>query len=148
VGGELVNADPSPRLTYTQQFEEHFPYYLALGMTYEDYWRRDPCLVKYYRQAERIRTERVNYEAWLQGAYIYDALCFVSPILHAFAEKGTQPMEYLKKPYAIGKEKAEQERKAQEEERLNVAADNFTIFAKAFNKKFREKQEQDVERND
>ena len=38
---------------------------------------------------------RRNYAAWLQGAYIYDALCAVSPILHAFAKGGTKPIPYL-----------------------------------------------------
>lgn len=44
---------------------------------------------------------------WLQGAYIYDALCRVSPILHAFAKKGTKPTPYLAEAYALNEKQAE-----------------------------------------
>lgn len=87
--------------TYTERFYELFPYYLSIGMSAEQYWDGDPTLVKYYRKAEAIRTERMNYEKWLQGIYIYEAICDVSPVLHAFAKKGSKPRPYADKPYAI-----------------------------------------------
>ena len=88
-------------------------------MTYEQYWNGDPTLVKYYRKADEIRKERRNEEIWLQGMYIYEALCDVSPVLHAFAKKGTKPQPFAEKPYAITqaqrkREKEEHERKIAE----------------------------------
>ena len=93
-GSERENrfASPSP---YSDIFYKKFPYYLSIGMTEEQYWDKDCCLVKFYRKSEELRKERVNQEAWLQGMYIYDALLRVAPVLHAFAKKGTKPQPYV-----------------------------------------------------
>ncbi|HIR04225.1 MAG TPA: hypothetical protein IAD34_09215 [Candidatus Scatovicinus merdipullorum] len=99
-GGRDV-ASVTPLKTYTEKFNELFPYYLAIGMTEEQYWDKDCDLVVYYRKAETLRIDRKNQEMWLQGAYFYDALCRISPILHAFARKGTKPSPYPTEPYAI-----------------------------------------------
>jgi hypothetical protein len=98
MGSELVNS--APHLTYTEQFNNHFPFYLSIGMTYDQYWNEDCELPKYYRQAHELKTTRKNQELWLQGMYIYEALCDVSPVLHAFAKKGTKPQPYTERPYA------------------------------------------------
>lgn len=80
-------------------FEEAFPYYLAMGMTYEQYWEQDSELVKFYRKAHEIRQEQVNHEAWLHGMYIYEAIADLVPVLRAFAKKGSKPRKYAEKPY-------------------------------------------------
>ena len=108
-----------PHFTYTEKFYELFPYYLSIGMTPEQYWDGDCTLAKYYREAEELRNEKRNQELWLQGMYVYEAICDISPILHAFAKKGTKPNPYPEKPYAITekqirRERAEKERKVME----------------------------------
>jgi hypothetical protein len=105
VGGELV--ETAPQLSYTEQFYNCFPFYLSIGMTYDQYWNSDCLLVKYYREAFDIRKKRENESLWLQGAYIYDALCAVSPVLHAFAKAGTKPQPYLDAPYPLTKKESE-----------------------------------------
>ena len=80
---------------------EQFPCYLALGMSAAEYWDGDPWWAKSYRDAEKLKTEKLNRELWLQGMYFYDALCKVSPILHAFARGGTKPNPYPEEPYAL-----------------------------------------------
>ncbi|MGN0558377.1 MAG: hypothetical protein ACI4IS_02885 [Acutalibacteraceae bacterium] len=77
------------------------PFYLSIGMTYEQYWDGDCCLTKYYRKAYELKRDRENERAWLQGMYVYEALCDVAPIIRAFAKAGTKPLEYPEKPYAI-----------------------------------------------
>ena len=115
-GSEQISSAPS--FTYTEKFYELFPYYLALGMTYDQYWNGDPTLVKHYRKADEIRKERRNEELWLQGMYIYEALCDVSPVLHAFAKKGTKPQPYSEKPYAITE--TQHQRVVEEKERARI----------------------------
>lgn len=87
-------------------------------MTPEQYWDDDPMLAKWYRQAEEMRQKRKNEELWLQGMYIYEALCDVSPILRAFANRGTKPVPYPDHPYSITTKdmEAEKERKAKLEQ--------------------------------
>ena len=103
--------------TFTEIFEQCFPYYLSIGMSANEYWHGDISLVEGYRKAEQLRMERKNTESWIQGAYIYEAFIRVAPILNAFAKKGTKPLEYIKEPYPITEEqrKAQEERRAQEE---------------------------------
>ena len=103
----------SPFLTYTEQFYEALPYYLSIGMTYEQFWNDDPMLAKYFREADEIRVERKNQELWLQGLYVYEALCDASPLMNAMAKKGTKARPYPQKPYAI----TEKQRKREAEEK-------------------------------
>ena len=105
-GSERENRSASP-FPYTDIFNDNFPYYLSIGMTEEQYWDRDCCLVKSYRKAEELRRERVNQELWLQGMYFYDALARISPILHASAKKGTKAQPYVEEAYPINKKKME-----------------------------------------
>ncbi len=112
---ELV--EPAPFLTYTEIFEKHFPYYLSIGMTYDEYWNQDCLLTKYYREAEKLKNDRMNQELWLQGMYIYDALCCVAPVMHAMAKSGTKPLPYPERPYPLAEEDIEKRR--EEEERTN-----------------------------
>lgn len=113
----------SPFSTYTEQFYEVFPYYLSIGMTYDQFWNDDPSLVMYYRKAQELVTERKNQELWLQGLYVYEALCDVSPILHAMAKKGTKARPYPEQPYSITaaqrkREKEENERRVAEKGKM------------------------------
>lgn len=144
MGSELVTTTASPsNKSFTEIFYEAFPFYLSIGMTYDLYWNGDCALVKYYRKAFEMQLERenyrANYNAWLQGAYIYDALCAVSPILQAFAKRGTKPTPYHKEPYPMKKEMAETEtdKPKQDIQALNASA-RFSAFAVQFNKKFKE----------
>lgn len=134
-GGGGVTAT-APLKTYTEKFNELFPYYLSLGMTEEQYWDRDCLLVKAFRKAEELKTDRKNQEMWLQGAYIYEALCRVSPILHAFAKKGTKPVPYLAEPFDINEKQAEYK----EEEKAKKTFDKGKTLMEGFmamhNKKF------------
>lgn len=136
-GGEQNSS--SPTFTYTEIFYEHFPYYLSIGMSAEQYWDSDPTLVKYYRKAEEIRTERRNQEFWLQGMYIYEAFADVSPVLHAFAKKGAKPHPYTEKPYPI----TEKQRKDNKVDKEKVSFDKgkkiMEAFMKTNNARFKEK---------
>ncbi len=86
--------------SYTDIFNETFPYYLSIGMSYELFWFGEPKLVKAYRQADEMRTDRMNYEKWLQGLYIYHGIGALQPILNPFSKK-RKPEEYPKEPFAI-----------------------------------------------
>lgn len=102
---------------------------MSIGMTYYEFWDGDVALVRAYREADELRRRRQNEVLWLQGAYIYEALCDVAPIFHAFAKKGTKPGQYVKEPYPITESEI-RERKEREarvrEERMKA---EFAAFA-------------------
>lgn len=131
--------------SYTEQFYSHLPFYLSIGMTYEQYWNEDCCLVKYYREAFKLQRERDNEQMWLQGMYIYEALCDVSPVLRAFAKKGTRPIEYSAKPYAITKEEVERRRVEKERAKYEQMKALTNAFAIKFNARMAQRKE--VEKN-
>jgi len=44
-----------------ETFNEAFPHYLAMGMSYSDYWENDCTMVIAYRKAFQIRQEQELY---------------------------------------------------------------------------------------
>ena len=125
-----------PSFTYTNTFYEVFPYYLSIGMTPEQFWDSDCTLVKYYRKAEELRNEKRNQELWLQGMYIYEALCDVSPVLHAFAQKGTRPSPYSTKPYPLNIKQSERDEEEKQRKRVEKGKKIMEARMAAINKKF------------
>lgn len=92
---------------------------MSIGMTWDQYWYGDVWMAETFREAERLRIERINSQAHLMGLYVYEALCDVSPILHAFAKKGTKPIPYPTEPYGLSQKespKKEEGPKLSEEE--------------------------------
>lgn len=80
-----------------------------MGMTYELYWNGDNDLPKLYRKAYDLQRKIKDETCWLQGMYIYEALCDVAPILRSFAKAGTNPKPYPKEPYMLTQEKQHNE---------------------------------------
>lgn len=129
-------AAPVPLENYTALFEAQFPYYLSIGMTEKQYWDGDPRLAAAYRKAERLRTERKNAELWLQGLYIYDAVCKASPLLHAFAKKGAKPLPYPSEPYALTEKQAKETETKQEKAVYDKGKKLMESFMIRNNKRF------------
>ena len=105
-------------------------------MTYDQFWNDDPMLASYYRKATELKVERKNQELWLQGLYIYEALCDVAPIMNAMAKKGTKARPYPEQPYSI----TEKQRRKEIEEKERAIAMKGKRFMeqlmKANNKQF------------
>ena len=109
---------------------------MSIGMTYDEFWNQDVRLVEVYRKAAELRDKRRNQELWLQGMYIYEALCDASPLFRFSMKKGTvKPEPYVKEPYPIteAEVKAREEREARaKEERLKA---EFAAFAERMRQK-------------
>lgn len=134
-GGDGITAT-APLFTYTEKFEELFPYYLSIGMSEEQYWDKDSRLVIAYRKAEEHRADRRNTELWLQGAYFYEALQRVAPVLHSFAKKGTKPIPYPEEPFSLTKKQEEVKQEKKEKEVFDKGKARMESFMERHNKKF------------
>lgn len=128
----------SPLSTYTEVFYDVFPRYLAMGMTYDQFWNDDPMLAKYYREAEEIRKEIRNQELWLQGLYVYEAISDLSPILHAFAKKGTKPHPYPDSPVPITKKEIERVKEEKEKQEFEKGKRFMESLTQQTNAKYKE----------
>lgn len=90
--------------TCREIFDKAFPHYLAMGMTYSEFYKEDHTLAIAYRKAYELKRKRDNEDMWLQGAYVYEAISRVSPLLIPF-NKHPKPEPYLDKPYPIFEKK-------------------------------------------
>ena len=108
-------------------------------MTPEQYWDGDPTLAKYYRKADELQRQRRNQELWLQGLYIYDALCDVAPVFHAFAKRGTKPRPYPDHPYSLTNREREEEQKMLEKKEREKARRYMEAKMAEINKRFTSK---------
>ena len=71
-----------------------------MGMSYAEYWEMDAYLVRAYREADKIRQQRRNEQAWLQGAYIYDVMTRLFSIYNPFA-KHPKAEPYRDRPFEL-----------------------------------------------
>jgi len=117
-----------PQLTYSDRFHKVFPYYLAIGMSEEQFWDGDAELCKYYREADDIRTERNNQDLWLQGMYIYEAICSASPIFNPLAKRGTKPHPYSKEPYPVSRRQRREAREREQKRKFNKGKRYMEMF--------------------
>jgi len=99
--------------SFTEVFDELFPMFLSIGMSAKEYWWGDNELPKAYLKAKELKDRQQNTWLWWQGAYFYEALCDVAPLLNPF-NKHPKALEYPSEPYPMSaKEKEEQELRKQ-----------------------------------
>ena len=140
----LVSKDESKvedtSLTYF--FEKLCPMYMSYGMTYDEFWYKSPYRAKFYLEAYKRKVKQQDEYMWVQGMYIYEALCKVSPVLHAFSKKGTKPLPYSEKPYLRDDEnlESEEEKKRKEENERLLVKLHFKKCVKDTQKRFAKKQ--------
>ena len=125
--------------SYAEYFEELCPYYIHAGMTYDQFWNQDCTMVKAYRKAYDMKQEDDNFKLWLQGRYIYDALCAVAPIVRAFS-KARKPADYVSEPYMLKTEYSKYRERQKQAESTNKARAFMESFAVEFNRRFEEKK--------
>ena len=72
---------------------------MSIGMSYDDYWNGDCELTKHYRNAHEVMLKQRNYELWLQGLYIHEAVGVV--VANALRKKGMKAQKYTETPYPV-----------------------------------------------
>lgn len=108
------------------------PYYMMIGVPYEEFWNGDYTHLKYYVEKHKLEIEKRNQELWLQGLYNFDALS--TAISNAFAKSASQKKKYPDKPYRIT-EKSEEEKQAEKQKMV----DDFRSQLMALDKRFTQK---------
>lgn len=102
-------------------------------------------MVKYYREADRLRNKRKNEMAWLQGMYVYEALCDAAPLMNGFAAKGTKARPYTSEPYAVTKRDLIERKRKKEREAYERKRAVMTAFSVAFNRRRKESNAEEVQ---
>ena len=115
--------------SFTSIFEEVFPYYLAVGMSYEQFWYDPPELTIAYRRADEIKKRRVNEELWLAGIYTAEALA--STVGNMFS-KGSK-YQYPSEPKPITVSEAQERQEREQKARMEQIKARFTARALSLN---------------
>ena len=76
----------------------------------------------------------------MQGAYFYNALSSLAPILVAFPDKNAKPLDYIKEPLPLSK--AEFNKREKRDERIAMEQNKKKMIAimNANNKRFKNKK--------
>lgn len=121
MGGDLLE-EPEPSQEIDEfpmgtLFEKQCPYFLSLGMSWDEYWHGDNSLPQAYVAKFEIERDRENISQWRLGQYMMAA------IAASLSEKNKYPEE----PFPMSKEQADEQkervyrRKAEEfKERLLI----------------------------
>ena len=93
---------------------------IEYGMSVDEFWKDDPDLFwayrfSYYNKTKRER-EMANYDAWLQGAYFYEAISVA--LNNAFSK---DKIEYHKQPYGLEESKDNSDEKVESKVKMQVA---------------------------
>ena len=75
------------------------PYFMAMGMSYREFWHGDYTQWKFWEEEHQRRLKEENEMLWLQGAYFYNAIS--ASLANAFREKGKPLVSYLEEPIRI-----------------------------------------------
>ena len=116
---------------------------MSMGMTPEQFWNGDPGLARYYRKADEINRERRNQDLWWQGMYVYEAICSASPVLHAFAKKGTKPHPYPEEPHPITRRSQVEAKQTHEEREYKKGKKMMEAFMIANNLRMAAKKQEE-----
>lgn len=136
--GGVGGKNAAPPLSLMAAFEQACPMYLLWGMTYEQYWDGDVSAHKMFKRAAKLRRKQTNEDAWLQAAYIYEAMCAASSLFRGM--KPSRPQKFRDEPYDIFEE--DRKRREEEESRAKYEAmrEKVAAFAKAFNEQRNSKE--------
>lgn len=99
-------------------------------MTYSDFWDGDPKMAVAYRKAREIQREQRNEELWLQGRYIYDALCQASGLFRvSFSKRPIKAAPYTEEPYPVTQAAREAKEERERKKQLERMKAQFMEFA-------------------
>lgn len=110
---------PNKRKSFTEFFDEVFPYFLEMGMTYDLFWNDRVELAKCYIKANQLRNKRKNQEMWQQGLYVKAAIA--STVGNMFTKNKSDKIEYPSEPLPITK----REYKAMKEKEAKAKFENM-----------------------
>lgn len=134
----LSNADiEQSGESFSDELDRLCAYYMALGVSCDDFWNGDYTLLKFYVDTYQLAVERQNEQLWLQGLYFYEAIGVA--LSNAFAKHSTA--KYPDKPHRITP-LSEREKEAEQKKQV----DDFRAQLMAASRRFEAKHKREQER--
>lgn len=151
MGSRLTEEDEQSQTSatpYGDIFDEFLPHYMAMGMTYEEYWDGEASMKTAYRKAYAIRIENEQWLAdrqnWFMGQYLIRVLQAVPLLVGGINVKHTTQLpDYPGKPFyeTMEEEKKAEVQKKKKEDQTKLAMAMFQAGVEKFNRNFQKRQE-------
>lgn len=133
--------------SYGDIFDEFLPEYMAIGMTYDEYWNGEFGTKRAARKAYAIRTKNqqilADRQNWYLGQYMKRVLESTALLVAGLnVKKGAKLPEYPDKPFfeTFEEQKKEEVRKQKEEDQIKLAMAMMHAAFNRFNKRFEQRQ--------
>ena len=133
-----VEGQTSAPFSYQKIFEEQCPFYMSIGMTYDEFWFGKPERAKYYRKAYELKKKQLNEQLWLQGMYFFEAISDVAPVLVSMPKKDAKIQPYSTEPYALTIKEQEERERRENERKQKELLERFNAMATLVNHKFKQ----------
>ena len=134
-------------------FDEAIPHYLAMGMTWDEFWDGEYGTKRAFRKAYRIRMENEQKLAdrnnWYMGQYLISALQCVPLLVAGLNVKRTTKLpSYPEQPFLekFEKQQKEEVRKRKEEDQSKMAMALFQAMTLKFNKNIERRLEKEKQK--
>lgn len=116
--GDPVKGEPSEPFELGELLVKLCPQYMAMGMSYEQYWHSNTMCHRAYRETREILLKQEEWARWRQGAYYYEALLLVSPVMRAaLSNARVEPGKYPDEPWPLTEKEAQEREEAREKEK-------------------------------
>lgn len=143
--GDDLESEPS-EITLTEFFIKMFPVYMAMGMSYDEYWNGPCWLARAYREAHQMKQRQEEWARWRQAAYIFDALLCASPMMKPFV-KDAKPGKFPDEPWPLTQKEADERQRAKDIENYKKALAQRRAASDAEKKRRKEAKKQEVSEN-
>ena len=111
-------------------------YYMALGVSADEFWNGDYTMLKFYVNKHKIAVEQRNEELWLQGVYFYEALCVA--LSNTFS-KGAKA-KYPDKPHRLT-DLSEEEKELEKQKKVEEFRSQLMALGRRFEAKHKREQQ-------
>ena len=139
-GDQVTEEEPSSKeRPFSDVFREVFPWYMAIGMSYDEFWNQDPYLAVYYREMHEFKRDEENQKQWWQGLYTYIAISTALSNIHLDGKKH-KVNQYLQEPLRI-RPKTEEELEADRQRAIRRTVMQLDAFKAAFDESHKEVNE-------
>lgn len=133
-----ISEPSSEKKTYAEAFDEAYPYFMTIGMTYDEFWNQDPFLAVYCLKSHELKRDEENQKLWLNGLYTFIAVSTALSNIH-FDGKKHKINHYLKEPIRI-RPYTEEELKAIQERNTAVTVATLNALKDRFDSMKNEEQ--------
>lgn len=112
-------SNTSNRSSFAATLTALCPQYMAMGMTYDQFWHSNTAAHKAFREAYMMRLHNEEWARWRQGAYTYTALLMAAPVMRASFGKGkVEPGKYPDEPWPLTEKEAKEREEAKRIRRM------------------------------